>query len=204
MALGSTRSLTEMSTSNVFLGVKAAGVQGWPYHLHVLNFVMKSGSLNLPETLRACSDLYRDCFTLLYLSQGWAGVTRAQCNNVMLSLQIKCICYCCRGVCFFPLSAYSSIVCFARPSLVFGGSLCFGETHNLYRMFGWAKLSIVNFTADLPVLMNALHNAKERGIRTCSAVCKTSPLEIVWRDVTCTHYSTVFKLQVPAVSLKLR
>jgi hypothetical protein len=40
-----------------FLGVKAAGAWGWqPHHLHVPN-VMKSGSLNLLETLgphRAC------------------------------------------------------------------------------------------------------------------------------------------------------
>jgi hypothetical protein len=36
MALGSTQPLTEMSTRDVFWGVKAAGAQGWqPYHLQV-------------------------------------------------------------------------------------------------------------------------------------------------------------------------
>jgi hypothetical protein len=36
MALGSLQPLTEMSTSNISWGVKAAGAYGWqPYHLHV-------------------------------------------------------------------------------------------------------------------------------------------------------------------------
>jgi hypothetical protein len=36
MALGSTQPLTEMSTRNIFWGVKAAGAYGWqPDHLHV-------------------------------------------------------------------------------------------------------------------------------------------------------------------------
>jgi hypothetical protein len=43
-----TQPLTEMSTRNIFWGVKAAGVFGWPHHLHVL-IVMKSGSLKLLE-----------------------------------------------------------------------------------------------------------------------------------------------------------
>jgi len=49
MALGLTQLLTEMSTRNIFWGVKAACVSGWqPYHLHVPT-VLKSGSLNLLE-----------------------------------------------------------------------------------------------------------------------------------------------------------
>jgi hypothetical protein len=47
MALGLTQPLTEMSTWNNSLGVKAAGAYDWqPYHLH-LPTVLKSGSLNL-------------------------------------------------------------------------------------------------------------------------------------------------------------
>ena len=44
MALGSTQSLTEMSTRNIFWGAKVAGAWGWQlYHLHK-PIVMKSGS----------------------------------------------------------------------------------------------------------------------------------------------------------------
>jgi hypothetical protein len=61
MALGLTRPLTEMSTyQEYFLGVKAAGAQGWrPYHLHV-PIVLKSGSLNLLEPsgpVKACNGI---------------------------------------------------------------------------------------------------------------------------------------------------
>ena len=49
VALGSTQPVTEMSTRNISLRVKAAGVYDWqPYHLHVPIF-LKSGSLNLLE-----------------------------------------------------------------------------------------------------------------------------------------------------------
>jgi len=53
MALGLIQPLTEMSTRNISLVVKAAG--GQPYHLHVL-IVLKSGSLNLLEP-PACNGL---------------------------------------------------------------------------------------------------------------------------------------------------
>ena len=60
MALGLTQPLTEMSTRNISWGVKAAGAYGWqPYHLHVPN-VLKSWSINLPESLRpvqACNGI---------------------------------------------------------------------------------------------------------------------------------------------------
>ena len=47
MALGSNQRLTEMSTSNISWGVKAASAEGWKsYHLHV-PIVFKSGSFNL-------------------------------------------------------------------------------------------------------------------------------------------------------------
>jgi hypothetical protein len=46
-ALGSTQPLTEISTRNIFWGVKAAGAYDrQPYHIHAL-IVLKSGSLNL-------------------------------------------------------------------------------------------------------------------------------------------------------------
>jgi len=49
MALGLTQPLTEMSTRNIFCGVKAASAYGrQPYHLHVPT-VLKSESLNLLE-----------------------------------------------------------------------------------------------------------------------------------------------------------
>ena len=50
MALGLTQPLKEMGTRNISWGVKAASSQGsQPYHLHVPT-VLKSGSLNLPES----------------------------------------------------------------------------------------------------------------------------------------------------------
>ena len=69
VVLGSTQSLTEMST-NTSLGLKAAGAYGWqPCHLHVPT-VWKSGSLSLLESsghVRACTGMaknYRRCIIL--------------------------------------------------------------------------------------------------------------------------------------------
>jgi hypothetical protein len=60
MALGSTQPVTEMSTRNIFWGVKAAGAYGCqPYHLHV-PIVLKSGRLNLLEPsgpVEACNGI---------------------------------------------------------------------------------------------------------------------------------------------------
>jgi len=60
MALGLIQPLTEMSTRNIFWGVKAAEAYNWQtYHFHVLIF-LKSGSLNLLEPLgpdQACNGL---------------------------------------------------------------------------------------------------------------------------------------------------
>jgi hypothetical protein len=60
MALGLTQPLTEISTTNISWGVKAAGAQGWqPYHLHVPT-VLKSGSLNLLKPsgpVQACNGI---------------------------------------------------------------------------------------------------------------------------------------------------
>ena len=50
MALGSTQLLTEMSTRNIFWGLKAAGAQGWQsYHINI-SIALKAGSLNLLAT----------------------------------------------------------------------------------------------------------------------------------------------------------
>ena len=58
IALGLTQSLPDMSTRNIFWGVKAAGAKGWqPCNLHMLT-ILKSGSLNLLEPLgllKACT-----------------------------------------------------------------------------------------------------------------------------------------------------
>jgi len=60
MALRSNHPLTEMKTTNISSGVKAAGACGWqPYHLHV-PIDLKSESLNLLESsvsLQACTGI---------------------------------------------------------------------------------------------------------------------------------------------------
>ena len=60
MAPGSTQPPTEMSTGNIFWGIKVAGAQGWqPYRLHV-PIVLKSGNLNLLEPsgpVQACNGI---------------------------------------------------------------------------------------------------------------------------------------------------
>ena len=60
MALGSTQSLTDMSTRNISWAVKAAGEYGWqPYHFHVPS-ILKSWSLNLLEPsgpVQACNGI---------------------------------------------------------------------------------------------------------------------------------------------------
>jgi hypothetical protein len=58
MVLGSTQPRTEMSTRNIFWGLKAAGAKGWqPYHIH-MSTVLKSGNFNLLEPsgpVQACN-----------------------------------------------------------------------------------------------------------------------------------------------------
>ena len=50
LTLTMTQPLTEMSTRNIFWGIKAAKAQGWqPYHLHVPN-VWKSVHINFLES----------------------------------------------------------------------------------------------------------------------------------------------------------
>ena len=60
VALGLTQSLTEMSTGNIFCGVKATGAYSWqPCHLHV-PIVLKFGSLNIlepSEPVQACNGI---------------------------------------------------------------------------------------------------------------------------------------------------
>jgi len=63
VALGLTRTVTEMRTRDVSWGVKAAGVWGWQlYHLHV-PVVSESGSLKLLEPSGPKIGLHKDCFT---------------------------------------------------------------------------------------------------------------------------------------------
>jgi hypothetical protein len=64
MALDSTQPLTEISTRNISWGVKAAGAWGWQYyHLHMPTVFVWDPQP--PRTLRACPDLYRDCFNFI-------------------------------------------------------------------------------------------------------------------------------------------
>jgi hypothetical protein len=69
-ALGSTQPLTEMSTRNISIGVKAADAYGWqPYHLHVLIF-LKSGSHSPLEPFRpeqGCTGIVLFLYILLYI-----------------------------------------------------------------------------------------------------------------------------------------
>jgi hypothetical protein len=59
MALELTQPPDRNEYQEYFLGVKAAGAYGWPYHLHV-PIVLKSGSLNLLEPsgpVQACNGI---------------------------------------------------------------------------------------------------------------------------------------------------
>jgi hypothetical protein len=58
-ALRSTLPLTKVSSRNISCGVKVAGAQGRPYHLHVPT-VLKSGSINFLEPygpVQACNGI---------------------------------------------------------------------------------------------------------------------------------------------------
>ena len=60
MALGLTQPLTEISTRNISLGVKAAGAYGWQPHHFQVPIVLKSGSLNPLEPsgpVQACNGI---------------------------------------------------------------------------------------------------------------------------------------------------
>ena len=63
MTLGSSQTLTEMSTKNISWGIKAAGAYSWQsYHLHV-PIISKSGSLKFLEISGSVIGIYRGCFT---------------------------------------------------------------------------------------------------------------------------------------------
>jgi hypothetical protein len=69
MAMGSTQPLSEMSKRDLPWGAKAAGAYDWQAcHLHVLSDC-KSWEPQPPRALRAYLGLYRDSFTLPYLSE---------------------------------------------------------------------------------------------------------------------------------------
>jgi len=88
MALGLTQPLTEMSTSNISLGVKAAGAYGWqPYHLHVPN-VLKSRSLSLLESsgpVQACNGIG---LTLPYLFSCRSQFDRSDSHSVNRTINL--------------------------------------------------------------------------------------------------------------------
>ena len=73
VSVGLTQPLTEMSTRNISLGVKAAGAYGSQiYHLHVL-IVLKSESLNLLEPygpVQAGNGIALRFYLLTYLLHG--------------------------------------------------------------------------------------------------------------------------------------
>ena len=66
MALGSTQPITEMSTRNIFWGVKAARCVGLTNLPPSCADYVESWESQPPGTLRACLSLYRDYFSFLY------------------------------------------------------------------------------------------------------------------------------------------
>jgi len=71
MTLGLTQPLTEMSTRNIYWGVKAAGAYGWqPYHLHV-PIVLKPRSLRLLEPSGPAQEWNGIAFLLYQQVQLW-------------------------------------------------------------------------------------------------------------------------------------
>ena len=75
MAMGSTQPLKEMSTSNLFCGVKAARVLSWQHYHFRVPTVMKSGRLNLQEQsgpVQACTRIaWLLCIHFLSLYKTW-------------------------------------------------------------------------------------------------------------------------------------
>jgi hypothetical protein len=84
MTQGSTQPVTEMSTRNISLGVKAAGAERWhSYHLHV-PMVLKSGSINLLELsgpLQACTGIDLP-FTITACNAIWRKI--CNCEYIMI------------------------------------------------------------------------------------------------------------------------
>ena len=92
MALGSTHTLTELSTRNISWRLKVAGAYSWqPYHLHVAT-VLKFGSLTLLESagpLQACNGIALPFLRLeiLYTARGFG----LHVCNVYYELKINII-----------------------------------------------------------------------------------------------------------------
>jgi hypothetical protein len=78
IALGLTQPLTDMSTRNIFWGVKVAGSKGWwPCNLHML-IILKSGRFNLLEPLgpfKACTGI--DVPLLIWMCEFWDSYASA-------------------------------------------------------------------------------------------------------------------------------
>jgi hypothetical protein len=87
MALRSTQPLSEMSTSNISWGVKAAGPWGWqPYQICV-PIVFKSGNLNLLEPsgpVQACNGIDLDFTYLHTLGRALRAVITERTQHKML------------------------------------------------------------------------------------------------------------------------
>ena len=68
MALGSTQSVTEMSTTDISWRVKAAGAYSWQsFHLHIPT-AYKFWERELPGALRACLDMDIGVFVFTYFT----------------------------------------------------------------------------------------------------------------------------------------
>jgi hypothetical protein len=91
MALGLTQPLTEISTRNIPWGVQTARAYDWPHHLHVLT-VLKSGSLNLPETsgpVETCTGTAVPCLTVRITQ----GITKLLHNGLKQTIQANLLHY---------------------------------------------------------------------------------------------------------------
>jgi hypothetical protein len=88
MALGSTQPLTEMSTRNISLCVKAAGEWGWQ---HSCADCLEIWDPQRPGTLEACSGLYRDSFNFTIQNDSAANVlfTYTCTSIVRLTLYVR-------------------------------------------------------------------------------------------------------------------
>jgi hypothetical protein len=105
MVLGLTQPLTEMSTRNISLGVKAAGALGCqPYHICVPT-VLKCGRRNLPEPSGPVQDCNGIAVSLPFALITPADVYKSyyHCtNHTIIIISYVCVCM---TVCVFALRA---------------------------------------------------------------------------------------------------
>jgi len=100
MALGSNQPLAEMSTRNIFKGVKAAGSSDWqPYHLQKPS-VLKFWEHHPPGAQRVCPGQHRDCFKLRFTV---ANVSRRSCKVPLCKVLLCKVPSCKVPLCKVPL-----------------------------------------------------------------------------------------------------